>query len=369
MEHRDRVLYQCPMQMMAAIFAMSIGIAGPLAAQSGVESLEDRLKSIDGQTWTETDCNSQLAMATAANAPELIYGGRICKAAGKLVESSFLLGAGQIRALSDVRLLPPATQADDQNLLPLYGMLYFGGGTAGVEDEVLRQPAAREEFILLLDNWQPSYSSTYDPGWGVRKRPDVAQYHSTLAELKSEFRQRLDRTIRLVSDDEYYALHRRFVELLENHPHGLAAETPEGKLARELQRRSRERAIALGVEVGPPPPDLDDPEDVERHMAEARGDFPPHTPDRNETILSASTDPAVEHCLDLAERLAVTAGGSIVRVSISSSPKWGTIWRADIAGADDATRFTCTQRTSSSSPMSWGDESIPPSPVSTDSTE
>lgn len=56
-----------------------------------------------------------------------------------------------------------------------------------------------------------------------------------------------------------------------------------------------------------------------------------------------------------------------MRVLITSSAKWGTIWRADIAGGDQpVTRVTCTATVSSSSPLDTGHERIAPLPATPD---
>lgn len=242
-------------------------------------------------------------------------------------------------------------------------MLYFGGGAAGVKDEVLRNPIERQKFFTLLEQWRPSYSQTYDPGWKARKRPDAEKYHSTLTEAKAGLRHQLGRTVRLVSDDQYYSLHRQYMEILERHPNGLPAATPAGKLAADLQRRIRERMVALGEEVGPSPSELADTakeEDLNPGLRDDR--FPPESPEKDETIQSDAVHATIDRCLDLAERSAVSQGGKILRSLITASKKWGIIWRADISGdVKPLTRFTCTETTSSSSPLEI--ESMSPLPA------
>jgi hypothetical protein len=347
--------------------AVWLAISGPASAHANTKTLEERLKAIDAKALTKEDCVSELSRSASANAPELIYGGRVCELVGSFVESSFLFGAGQLRALTDIMLMPPATKADDQGLLPLYTMLYFGGGATGIKDEVLHDPNQRQKFLLLLEQWRPSYSQTYNPGWNARKQPDAEKYHSTVAEAKAGLRQQLDRTVRLVSDDQYYSLHRQYMEILERHPKGLPADTPAGKLAADLERRIRERMVALGEEVGPSPSDLSDATKERNPNSELREDdrFPPHSPDKDESVLSNAVGPTVDRCLDLAERSAVSQGGKIVRVLVTSSKKWGTIWRADMtADGQPLTRFTCTEATSSSSPLEV--DNIPPLPATAD---
>ena len=344
-------------------FSVLVGSLGtsPTTAQSSAGTLKQRLEAIDSKTPSVADCVSQLEKAATSNGPDLIFAGWVCEKAGKFEESSYLLIAGQLRATTDLLLLPPATQADDQGLMALYGMLYFGGGVSGIKDEVLRDPESRKRFMKSFEEWTPVYEPSYDPGWNARKRPDAAKYRATIVEGKAGLRQYMDRTVRLVSDDQYYEAHRQQMQLLERNRNGIKPGTPEGKLFDELKTRKRERAIALGIEVGPSTQDIIEATESKATVAEMRENFPPYSPEKSEVVVTNSGGPIVERCLDLAERSAVSQGGKLVRVLVTSSTKWGTIWRADIAGGDQSsTRFTCTETTSSSSPMEIGDAEIPP---------
>ena len=347
-------------------FSLIVGlsITIPAFAQGSAGTLKQRLKSIDGKALTAADCISQFEKAATSNGPDLIYGGWVCEKAGKYDESSFLLMAGQLRAMTDVLLLPPATKADDQSLMDLYGMLYAGGGVSGIKDEVLREPLPRQRFLKSFENWMPAYGPTYDPGWNARKRPDAAKYQATVAEGKAGLREYFERAIRLVSDDQYYSAHRQYIQLLKQSPDGIKPGTPEAKLFDDLQRRKRERVIALGMEAGPSTSEIIEKAKGKDTVAEMREIFPPYAPEKGELVVADDGNSTIDRCLDLAERAAVSHGGKIVRVLITSSKKWGTIWRADIAGGDHGpTRFTCTDTTSSSAPFGIGGEGIPPLPA------
>ncbi len=350
--------YPFSMRILPLIAILSFGISSPVLAQGKVATLDDRLKSMDAKTLTVADCLSRIAGAASSNGPDLLYGGRVCALVSKPLESSFLLIAGQLRAASDIILMPPATQSDDRGLMTLYGMLYAGGGMSGVDDEVLHDPAERARFLQLLDAWSPAYGQDYDPGWNARKRPDTARYAATVAQAKTDLRKNLDRLVRLDSDDRYYALQRQYNALLARIPvsGGLAPGTADFTLFNDLERRIRERGIALGVDMGPPPPDFTDPTTVKKEeAAEAATRFPPASPAKGELVVAASVDPIVEKCTDQAERMAVTGGGKIVRTEITSSREWGTILRADIAGGQmGPVRFTCTDTFTGSQPFALG---------------
>jgi hypothetical protein len=348
------------MRNLALIAILSFGLSSPVMAQA--VSRDGRFKPIHGKELRESDCASHIAKAASATGETLIYGAGVCKAVQKPVESSFLFLIGQLRAASDIMLLPPATQAEDQGLMGLYTTLYYGQGVNGADDEVLRNPATRARLFKLLDEWSPDYGPDYNPGWTARKRPDAAKYAATIAEGKAGQRQYLDMVVRMVSDDEYYALHGQYLEVMKRNPDSISPNTADGTLFDDLVRRKRDRAIALGIDVGPAPPDprdVDDPVAKEKADAEMLRNFAPASREDGEKVISGNADPIAEKCTDHAERTAVSRGGRIVGMLITSSPKWGTILRADIAGGDaDIERFTCTDRSTSSRPR----DEVPPLP-------
>jgi hypothetical protein len=341
------------MRLLPLIALLSFGLSSPAMAQSKAATLGDRIKSIDAKTLTAADCLSQIANAARSNGPDLVYGGRLCAVVKKPLEGSFLLLAGQLRATSDILLMPPATQSDDQGLLPLYGMLWAGGGMAGVDDDVLHDPAERARFFQLLDAWSPAFGPDYDPGWNARKRPDTAKYAATIAQARIDLRKNLDRVVRLDSDDQYYALQRQYNAILARIPAsgGMASGTADFKVFNDLGRRMRERGIALGVDMGPLPPDFTDPATAKKEAAEAATRFPPASPEKDELVV-ASVGPVVENCTDQAERTAVSGAGKIVRTLITSSAKWGIVVRADIVGGEmGPERFTCTNNFTGTQPF------------------
>jgi hypothetical protein len=342
------------MRLLPLIALLSFGLSSPAMAQIKVATLDDRVKSLDAKTLTTADCLAQIAKASSSNGPGLMYGARLCAVVKKPLESSFLLLAGQLRAMSDILLMPPATQSDDRSLMPLYGALWAGGGMAGIDDDILHDPAERARFFQMLDAWAPAYGPDYDPGWSVRKRPDAAKYAATMAQAKADMRKNLDRVVRLDSDDRYYALQRQYNAILARIPRsgGMAPGTADYKLFKDLGKRMRERGIALGVEMGPPPPDFTDPASVKAEAAKAAARSPPASPEKGEAVVSASVDPVVEKCTDQAERMAVAGGGKVARTLITSSAKWGIVVRPDIVGGEmGPERFTCTDHFTGTRPF------------------
>ena len=337
--------------MRAFFLLLSVVLNSPAAAQAGLDTLLERLNSPKGATAAQ--CERQVAQAARLNGPDLLYGASVCHAANRPEEGSFLLIAGQVRSSADLMLAVPASKADGDAQTSLYNVIYFHAGGVGKE-EVLRDAESRNRFFKAFDSWSPGYGPDYDPGWKARSRPDSAAYQAAIADLKAGRREQLVDVARLYSDEEYYSLHRRFQDLQARNANRFVEGTVDAALAQDLQRRMNERSEALGIASFPGDVEGKDP------GIEA---FPPAAPAPEETVLAGSADPIAQRCAGLAERLAIALDSEIVRVLITKSADWGTIWRADMAAAgQQPERFTCTDKTSASRPLEMGDDTIAPLP-------
>lgn len=341
---------------LACVLAAWCAWSAPVLAQDDAATLGQRIEALDTTKPSPAQCDAQLTGAAAGDAPALLYGGRLCSLAAMPVEGSFLLLAGQLRATVDILLLPPATQADDRRLRPLYTMLYYGGGLNGVNDDVLHDPAQRARFLELVDGWQPAYTPAYQPGWTPRKRPEGAAYAAAIARAKAELRQELSRLVRLDSDDRYYALQRAYNAILARVPRegGLSQDSVDGRRFTELQQLMRARGLAIGVDMGPPPPDPSTLAGAGGRAASAADD-PPASPGPSEAPATAASGATVASCTDQAERMAVQAGGKVARTLVTTGSRWGTVLRADVTGSDQgAVRFTCSDAFTGEQPFSLG---------------
>ena len=332
----------------------------PASAQIGAGALRNRIQSIDPTTVSQADCDTNVDRAAALNGPDLLYAAAVCGAANRPVESTFLLNAGQTRSTVDMILMVPATRADSDLTVELYGFIYAYAGGPG-DESIFRDATMQTRFLELFNNWSPAYSPEYNPGWSVRRRPEGSVYHAAIDEARDGRRQQLAEIAALYSDDTYYALHRRFQELQARNSSSYVEGTPEADLADDLTRQMSERAEALGIDAF--------------GGAEGRGEFeeprfPPAVPTSGEAIVAERDDPVVQRCADMAERLTIATDAAVRRVLVTRSQEWGIIWRGDIVGGDQPpTRFTCTATTSSSRPMDGPDETIPALPQSTSSGE
>lgn len=335
--------------MRALFLLLSFGLSSPAAAQAGIDTLLERLKSPKGATAAQ--CRRHVERAASSNGPDLLHGAASCHSANMPEEGNFLLIAGQVRSSADMALTLPARKADANAQSTLYGILYFHAAGPGKE-EVLRHAPSRARFFKLFDSWAPSYGPDYHPGWKVRERADEAAYLAGMAEMKAGRREQLVDAARLYSDDRYFSLHRRFRDLLARNPDGFPEGTADAALAEDLQRRMGERSEALGIKAVPDFAEGSDPGGEK---------FPPAAPASDEAVLAGDADPVAQRCAGLAERLAIGSDSRVVRVMVTRSPDWGTIWRADLAAAGrPMERFTCTENTSASRPLEMGDESVPP---------
>lgn len=230
-----------------AALAVALALAATQSqAQEGLyQPLLDRLR-VDPAQVTRGHCTGAVESAARLNAMELFHGAAVCAALSIPVEGNFLLIAGQIRAMTDMSLMRPASEADMQAPAALYGLLFFQVGGPG-QEEVYRDPAAKARFFQLLDAWRPGLFPGYDPGWPVGQRPDESSYRSTAAAETARRRRQLVTIGRAFADDEYYALHRQFTEL-QQRTRVFEVGTPEAARADELQRRMDARARALGLD-------------------------------------------------------------------------------------------------------------------------
>jgi hypothetical protein len=343
--------------MIAHALASAALLMSPTLDAVNGPSLRDRLEAIDRSGATPTSCLAHVAQAPISNGPDLFVGSSVCALADQPVEASFLLNAAQTRSTVDMSLMVPATRADSDRVLELYGLIYAGAGGPGSED-VLGSPALRQRFLSLYDAWAPVYGPHYTPGWNARRTPEASAYGAAIEEVRAARRRQLIEIATLYSDEAYSVLHRRIQELQRRTSGTYHEGTPEAELARELQRQMSERATALGIGGRSPSAEVD-PSEIE---------FPPPAPGPDEVVTTTSTDPAIRRCQDLVERVTIAFDTQVVRVLVTRSPKWGVIWRADVAGAGEApTRHTCTATSSSSHPLDMGGETLAPLPSGPDS--
>ena len=337
------------MKRLLVLTALLGCVASPAFAQTAPAKLAEQLAAIDPKKVTPAECDAAIAAAQTSNAAALFYGMAVCMHAGKQVEGSFLLNAGQTRALADMVTMVPAAKADSDVTIDLYGFIYAYAGGPG-SDEVLRDPKLRARFLQLLDGWTPVIDASYDPGWKTRRRSDAPAYLAAVADIKASRRKQLDDITRVYSDEQYYALQREFNALQVRTAGRYEEGTPNQKLADSLQKRMRARAKAIGVASFAAEPGIPSGKP-------SASDYPPPAPGSDETIVATATDASTQRCADIAERMAIGGDQKIDQILVSKSAKWGLIWRADLSGGKGgAERFTCADGATSSRPLAMGSD-------------
>ena len=85
-----------------------------------------------------------------------------------------------------------------------------------------------------------------------------------------------------------------------------------------------EQHVSLRGQLSPRT-DRNQPEELMLSIMERPAD----APDKDETILATLNDAVADHCAKNAKAMAKDLGSTILRVVVTKSPRWGTIWRAD----------------------------------------
>jgi hypothetical protein len=334
------------------ILACVLAVIGTAAfGQEEFDAVSRRLLSAPASS-TRADCDAELARAARANAFDLFHGSAVCHVAGEEPEASFLLLAGQIRAMPDMGSMMPVSQKDAEASTALYSFIYSVAGGLG-DEEVLREETSRKRLFALLDQWKPTYDANYDPGWEARDRPDPNEYRAALAESISVRRAAVEKMARLYSDDIYYALHREEQELLAKQE-GRAVDVNSkdakelGDLASKMNRRAAD--LGFGDIVQPvPPAEIDPPE--------PGVGVPQDFPEDDEQVINGENDAVAKQCARGAQFSATFSNSRIARVLITRSDKWGTVWRADLEGGEfGPERVVCSSNYSSSHAFGMGTE-------------
>jgi len=59
--------------------------------------------------------------------------------------------------------------------------------------------------------------------------------------------------------------------------------------------------------------------------------MPPDAPEAGEELAAADIDPVATRCAAYADAVRERTGVKLLKVVITTSPRWGTVWRADSA--------------------------------------
>jgi hypothetical protein len=167
-------------------------------------------------------CTDAIAGAQTLNASDLWRGAGECTEAGKMRETNFLLITGQIRAMTDMNVLEPATDNDREGVTELYSVLYYRAGGSGFS-EIYRDANNYEQLTKALDDWAPTFNADYQPGWKFKALTDSTDYDRMMACQKAFRMSKLRWYASLVQNDEYYELSQQQQALREKNPGAMKA--------------------------------------------------------------------------------------------------------------------------------------------------
>ena len=182
------------------------------------------------------DCNAAMSNAASLNANELWKGATSCGNVGDMSRGTFLLLAGQIRAMTDMSVLDPATDWDEGKVGDLYGVLYYRAGGSG-DDELLRDRERTANLFRELRGWNPALAETYDPGWSYKSNVDV-EYYANMIACQRELRiVKLEWYAGLVRNDGYYEAQKELEEFVAANPDAMTVGSEEHAKRQEIAAR------------------------------------------------------------------------------------------------------------------------------------
>ncbi len=210
-----------------------------LADDIVIENLLERISALRGGEVSAEDCHDQFEKRDVSNGAELFYGYGVCGWAEQDYEATLLLVMGQVRAVTDMELLEPATEVDQQAAALLWGYIFYYFGGLG-PDSVYLDPAMHERLVREYEGWVPVVNPDYDPGWGFASFPDPSVYLGKIEHEKARRARTMKLQAILQADRDYRAAHVEFLWLQQQNPHGFVAGTSDYDRSVELQRTMSE---------------------------------------------------------------------------------------------------------------------------------
>lgn len=190
-------------------------------------------------TVNSRSCTSALENSKSLNGFEFLQRASSCFRDENNFGGTLLLIQGQTRSVVDLIILPAIDdEANRTKSSDLYSTLYFQAGGLG-DIEIARNPVLTEKLIVQFQEWNPTYSDAYDPGWHVTERPTISAYQTLLAEQQADQLARIRKYAKLMKIDEYYLAKKEINELLSRHPEGFRSGTNDSLRIKELDQIMR----------------------------------------------------------------------------------------------------------------------------------
>ena len=218
-----------------------------------VSAAPDEHERPTSRLWDATDisCRRAIEQSTSLNGPQLFRAAEACARDEQSDDTVFLLLAGQVRALTDMSLLAPRSEPDEDAAAELYGALYYKYGGSG-PDELFRNADRATAMFERLRTWQPAFSESYTPGWRYKPPVESDRYHLMVDYSIRSRLAKLETYKNLIEDDRYYAVHRERQEILDRNDNRIVADTDDADRIGELDQIAA--TIARSIPRVPEPP-------------------------------------------------------------------------------------------------------------------
>ncbi|MBL4787935.1 MAG: hypothetical protein JKY60_02410 [Kordiimonadaceae bacterium] len=200
----------------------------------------------DEKVTNSQSCDLALQTAPALNSSQLWQGASDCGKSGNKDGATFLLLAGQVRAMTDMSLLRAATDEDEIKVGDLYGRLYSQTGGSGYDD-VYRNPVRSLKLFDRLRHWVPSIDDSYNPGWSYKGKVDGPKYDQIAACQNAVRRQKLSWYANLIQNDDYYAANNALKKLRVANPGAVTVGSDLYKQMGVLQAQKRKATLGISM--------------------------------------------------------------------------------------------------------------------------
>ena len=169
------------------LFSLPLTLAVLALSMPAVEGKAETSEHPATAAGDPPSCDAGLLQAQHFNSIELFQSGASCLQSERYLDATFIQALGQIRGSTDVSLLPPVAYRDALLVYKLSARVTYNPQSLGGfgHAEVYRDPATRAELFRRLENWNPSYSKSYSPGWRTHETDLSGLYDEMLGKQKS----------------------------------------------------------------------------------------------------------------------------------------------------------------------------------------
>lgn len=206
---------------------------------------EAKTDSGDYQLVEAEFCPVWIGQSARLNGRDLAGAALGCLREGKPAEAGFLMIAGQIRLQVDSITHVPVDDSNRMNMEKLSELLP-PSREKSLLAEVFGDPVEKDRFVSLLESWKPVFFEGYNPGWEYISHIENEQYRELLLGYKAYRAKTIERYATQLVSDEFQALERELLELVERSGGSLSDGSEEKRQARQLLDAMNK--IANGVE-------------------------------------------------------------------------------------------------------------------------